>query len=68
MAKQRGRVPKISKLTGTDGSAVVDFETGILIGVSNDDAALARTSQRDDSSAERFWQPRSNPNPKLSRN
>lgn len=67
MSKQKGRVPKISKLTGTDGTAVVDFETGILIGVSND-AALARTTPRDEPTAERLWQPPSNPNPKLSRN
>lgn len=68
MSKQKGRVPKISKLTGTDGTAVVDFETGILIGVSNDDAALARTSPREEPTAERLWQSSSNPNPKLSRN
>ena len=68
MSKQKGRVPKISKLTGTDGTAVVDFETGILIGVSNDDATLARTSPREEPTGERLWQPPSNPNPKLSRN
>ena len=67
MSKQKGRVPRISKLTGTDGTAVVDFETGILIGVSND-ALPARTSPRSDDSVERYWQPPTNPNPKLTRN
>lgn len=67
MSKQKGRVPRISKLTGTDGTAVVDFETGILIGVSND-VFPAQTSARKDDSVEHYWQPSSNPNPKLSRN
>ena len=68
MSKHEGRVPRISKLTGTDGTAVVDFETGILIGVSNDALPARASSRSDDDSVELYWQPSSNPNPKLSRN
>lgn len=67
MSKQKGRVPKISKLTGTDGIAVVDFESGVLIGVSNE-AALEQAKPREEVVADHRWQMSSNPNPKLSRN
>lgn len=67
MSKQKGRVPKLSKLTGTDGTAVVDFETGILIGVSND-SLPQRSSQEGALAADYRLQPPRNPNSKPSRN
>ena len=65
MAKQKGRVPKLAKLTGANGTVVVDAESGILIGVSNDDE---RPSSRGEALTERRSQPPRSPNSKLSRN
>ena len=67
MSKQKGPVPKIAKLTGTDGAALVDVESGILVGVGND-VELPRASSRGDALPERRSQPPSRPSSKLSRN
>jgi hypothetical protein len=60
-------VPKLAKLTGTDGTALVDVESGILVGVSID-VEHEPPSSRGDALTERRSQPPSNPNSKLSRN
>jgi hypothetical protein len=67
MSKQKGRVPKIAKLTGINGTALVDVESGILIGASND-VHRERPSSRGDALAKRRSQPPRRPNSKLSRN
>ena len=60
-------MPKVAKLTGLNGTTLVDVETGILIVVSND-VDHERPSSHGDALPERRSQPPSNPNSKLSRN
>lgn len=68
MSQNKGRVPRISKLTGTDGTAVVDFETGILIGVSNDSLPERASPKEDPLPLDYRLRPPGSPNSKLTRN
>lgn len=67
MSKKDGRVPKMARLTQAGGTALVDFESGILVGVTND-LDLERTSSRGDALADRRSQPPLRPTSKLTRN
>jgi len=67
MSKRDRRVPKIAKLTGPNGTLVVDVESGMLVAVSNDLDAQ-RISTRAYPAPEHRSPPPGSPSSKLSRN
>lgn len=67
MSKQKKRVPRVAKLTLPGGTALVDVESGILVGVSHD-GAPERTSSGGDAFDELRSPPRARPSSKLFRN
>jgi hypothetical protein len=67
MSKHKRPVPRVAKLTLPGGTALVDVESGILVGVSHDDAR-ERKSSGGDAADEPRSRPHARPSSKLSRN